>query len=490
MKNNAICPACQVTRLSRYSPDPVCAACLRASWDSQPQAPLWLWDSEPIREAFARLDLGAVVAILRAAMGLSQIDFANLMSDGWSQTTVSDIERRKRGTLYDIRELLRFADTLDMPREALLPLVFGDANATLEKNAIPEPAGDIDVNRRSFTTLAAGLAAGATLPPIQIPNRIGDTHVRYLWAGLDRLRSREQVNGGGAIIGEAVRLFARARAMLDESDYSERVGRELLAVAAEIGNAAGWAAFDQEEHALARQLYSAAALLADSADSPEVAVHLYTNLAQQSAELAVLGRSRRGRVREALMFAGRAAQAARHEPSPKLHALIALRQARAYAELGDERGFRAAITTARRDLDRGPHPTDPQWTSYVSGFEIVGYEAIGYEALACVRNERNGRVAAMYREVLDDPDPARSPLDHANYRSRLARALAEEGDSTEAIAEGQSLLPDLGERIISNRVLNRLRPVRAAAETAAAEEFCTRFDAAERALRATPPPTA
>src|SRR4051794_40001214 len=157
MTKSLICPSCRKTTLSRYNSDPVCAACLRASRNPRIRVPTWLWDSEPMRRALARPDVGAVVAILRAATGLSQIDFANLMGDGWSQTTVSNVERRKRDTLYDIRELRRFADTVDMPREALPPLVPGDLDVPLEADDDLCPTGVLDVNRRSFTTLTASL---------------------------------------------------------------------------------------------------------------------------------------------------------------------------------------------------------------------------------------------------------------------------------------------------------------------------------------------
>lgn len=62
-----ICLACRVTTLSQYNPDPLCSACERASRDTAGIVPTWLWDSDPMREALARVDIPAVVAIFRAA---------------------------------------------------------------------------------------------------------------------------------------------------------------------------------------------------------------------------------------------------------------------------------------------------------------------------------------------------------------------------------------------------------------------------------------
>ncbi len=164
--------------------------------------------------------------------------------------------------------------------------------------------------------------------------------------------------------------------MLDESDYSAAIGRELLIVTADLGIESAWYTHDADQQTLARQLSGEAALLADSAgDSPQ-RVQLYANMAQQYSYLA-RHTGGRGLAQQALQFAGRAVDAARHEPSPALHAFVSLRHAVAHAQLGDEVAFRLAITAAHRELDRSPHETDPPWTRTVSDSEITEFEAIG-----------------------------------------------------------------------------------------------------------------
>jgi len=66
-----------------------------------------------MREAWARLDPAAAVAILRAVTRLSQAELGHLV-EGWSQSTVSLIESGRRDTLFDIRKLLAFANAVDM----------------------------------------------------------------------------------------------------------------------------------------------------------------------------------------------------------------------------------------------------------------------------------------------------------------------------------------------------------------------------------------
>jgi hypothetical protein len=55
----------------------------------------------------------------------------------------------------------------------------------------------------------------------------------------------------------------------------------------------------------------------------------------------------------------------------------------------------------------------------------------------------------------------------------------------DAIATGTAVLAMIGTGVASTRTLNDLRPVRTAAAETGDEEFCGRFDAAERSLTAT-----
>lgn len=250
----------------------------------------------------------------------------------------------------------------------------------------------------------------------------------------------------------------------------------MLVVTADLGTQTAWFAYNANNQPLARRVYREAALLADSAGAGEHRVHVYAQMAQQAMYLAhVTGRQ--GFAREALRFINGAADAARHEPSSVLHALISLRQALAHAQLGDEVAFRSTIATARRELDRGPHETDPAWTKFVSHSEITGHEATARARLGAP-----DRATQLYHAVLDDT--AQSPRDQAFYRALLAGALVQAGDHDQAICHGLAVLPELGTTLTSVRVLRELSPVREVAGVVGAEEFCGRFDAVARGLSA------
>ena len=106
----------------------------------------------------------------------------------------------------------------------------------------------VDVDRRRFSRPDGGhCAAAALLGEITVPARVTSSHVVYLKTCAERLGSRDQTVGGGALLRQALRQWHRARRMLDESDYPEAVGRDLLGVTGNLAICAGWLAFDSAD---------------------------------------------------------------------------------------------------------------------------------------------------------------------------------------------------------------------------------------------------
>jgi hypothetical protein len=255
--------------------------------------------------------------------------------------------------------------------------------------------------------------------------------------------------------------------MLDTSAYSGAVGRDLLAVTAELAACAGFIAFDAAEQGMARGLLTESALLASSAGEPVLTAHAYSLLALQCSSLA----ASRGRValsREALRFLGQAADAARHVPSPRVHATIAMRRATASALLGDEPEVRRHVAAAHRELGGGDHPSDPHWAGFVTPAEVTAHEAMARLSLG-----QPGRAADVFRVVLSDAGV--TGRNRVYYQARLAGALGAAGDRSQAVAEGLRVLTALEGPVRSPRTVNWLRPIRQAA--APDSDFAIRFDA-------------
>ena len=125
------CAACRSTRLSGYNPGTICGPCQRALFarqdtdrpDDRDEVAAWVRDTEAMRGALARLDFPAVLVIYRSAAGLSRRELAE--RTGSTQSAIWYWEAGGRQGIYDIRQLLQFADAVGMPRQALLPVVLG-----------------------------------------------------------------------------------------------------------------------------------------------------------------------------------------------------------------------------------------------------------------------------------------------------------------------------------------------------------------------------
>jgi transcriptional regulator with XRE-family HTH domain len=100
-----------------------------------------------MRHALARLDFPAVLVIYRSAAGLSRRELAE--RTGLSESVIWYWEAGRRQGIYDIRQLLQFADSLRMPRPALLPVILGQPDAL--SDLLADPAA---------TALTACAAAG------------------------------------------------------------------------------------------------------------------------------------------------------------------------------------------------------------------------------------------------------------------------------------------------------------------------------------------
>ena len=465
-----VCPACRTGVLARRGGDPLCPTCMKAARE-MPSRPSWLFDSPLLRHALAEVNMPAVPAIVRAACGVSQRDIAAMA--GWSQPTLSYYERGVRDGMYDIRTALQFSDAVGMPRAALLPLVFADADVGL---AAGDGSGMEPLSRRGFGGLTEAASLPAALPAMTAPRRVTSSHMRYWQACADTLYARARSVGGTVLLPLAIQQWHRARLAARDPGVGETAS-QLLAAAGELALCTGWIALDGGHLPLARPLYEEARELAAGSGDTVLGVHVLTNQSMLYAELARTGPSREP-ARQALRLAFQAQDEGRYLPVPRLHALIALRHASAASLLGDKAAFQGAIVQGRRELDRGPrNDNPPEWLRFVDHAEITAVEARGWLNLG-----DPGKSAMLYRQVLGCELSLR---DRASYGAGLADALLKQGARHDAVTAAMDVLPVLEDGVTSVRCLNRLGLVRqAAGSMAEATEFCDRYDAIERTLAA------
>ncbi len=281
------CPACRTGVLTRRGGDPLCLTCMKAARE-MPPLPSWLFDSPLLRQALAQVNLPAVPAIVRAACGVSQRDVAAMA--GWSQSVLSCYERGVRDGMYDIRTTLQFADAVGMPRAALLPLVFSEADA--DTGLIAEEGTGMELlSRRGLGGLAAAAGLSAVLPAVSAPRQVTSSHIRYWRACADALYARDRSVGGTVLLPLAMQQWRRVRLAARTAGGGEAAG-QLLAAAGELALCTGWIAMDGGQQPLAGPLYEEARELAVGSGDTLLGVHVLTNQSMLHAERARIGPSR------------------------------------------------------------------------------------------------------------------------------------------------------------------------------------------------------
>ncbi|MFE8006395.1 tetratricopeptide repeat protein [Streptomyces sp. NPDC057418] len=352
-------------------------------------------------------------------------------------------------TLADLgfpdRESVRGRGARHAPRSSLSPL------PPMLDSDIDE---ECDVLRRVFmtsgtTTVAAaslGLCGGASAagPLITVPaqRRVGEAEVSAVEEAVRQIRRLDDRHGADGLYRRAAEPLRAAYALLDAGTAARRSTADRLhAGAGELAISVGWLAHDSGRLEDARSHYAEALATARLAGDSALEAHAFCNASFLARDM--------GRAREAVRAAEAGGRAARPLGSPRLLALLALREAGGRAWLGDRTGCEQAIGRARMAFDQGAGAADPEWMSFFREAELEMLEAQCWSALGdWPRAARHARRATR----LQDPHFTRNL---ALYRAQLAGDLARAGTADEASAAGHQVLDLLG-RVRSSRIRGML----------------------------------
>jgi hypothetical protein len=284
------------TRLAKDNTQRQCARCQRASRDkliTPPEVPAEFWDTEQFEEAFTARHMGRVSRAYR----MHPYHYAVYGPHGISQTLLGQwlglrqpqVSRFETGPpLQHLDTLRHWAKTLCIPPQRLWFDMPGEKRAlrTAEPMAadLPAPSGEHTdgperdpvlvapwnhrgtvevavllsgtgggrVKRRVFLSLTGpALSAPAHQWLVHEPEplisglagrRVSGELAGRLGALVTELRRMDDVAGGGSVLAIAEQLFASVAGLLDRASYSERTGRALHVVLADVGQLCGWAA--------------------------------------------------------------------------------------------------------------------------------------------------------------------------------------------------------------------------------------------------------
>lgn len=397
-------------------------------------------------------DLGPVrhpLTFVRKARGWSLQDLVDVIAGAATAQSVNMARGRgkawrweNRGVVPDEVTQLALAHVLGVPAERVREL--GWPHWLPAGEEIPAfawtQAGTIEAledvlkhgvrDRRGFMKLSgAALVALAQQWLVQEPGelsavlrggRVTDAFVDRLEEGLPRLRYLEAERGGlraRQLIDAELGIVAE---VLANGSCSMVLRRRLYALAGELGRMAGWCAFDAGAHAAAQRYWSAALHAAHSADDRLLGANILKSMSLQCYDFDQPG--------EALALARSAYEGAGEATTPRTRAMLALREARAHAALGDRGACERLLTAADSAMAQaGPRDADPAWLSYFDDAEVYGQIGTCYLDLG-QRDPARLTAADSYLARTLEMLPEAKVRDRATYLTRRASAQARLGN--------------------------------------------------------------
>ncbi|MGH3815720.1 MAG: helix-turn-helix domain-containing protein [Pseudonocardiaceae bacterium] len=195
--------------------------------------------------------------------------------------------------------------------------------------------------------------------------RVSAALVDRLMAMIPELRAMDDIAGGGMVLSLAEQEFGVVAELLDQASYDEPTGRKLHIALAELGQLAGWGAYDSGQPGLAQRYYIAALRAAHTVNDRPLGAHILGFMAYQA--------TRQARPAEAVTLIETALAGARGRETPALLAKLYSKQADAFATLRDVSGCTAATSKARTQIEYLNPDDDLPYLYWVTPAEITAY---------------------------------------------------------------------------------------------------------------------
>jgi tetratricopeptide (TPR) repeat protein len=275
--------------------------------------------------------------------------------------------------------------------------------------------------------------------------RVGAADVADLASRVHALRLADDVIAGGDLIGPALRELRSAVKLYRESSHTQGIGDALLSQIGELAQIAAWIASDAGRHEEAERIYKLGMTAADQAQDLTLIGNLAGSLAYQY--------SNTGQVKNGLLLARAALDAAGREAPPKARALYLDRAAWAYAKANEPQSALRTLGEAAEALSRDNCENDSP--TYLYWFDIGELQVM--ESRVYTELRRPLRAVPLLQDVLSQYDPTHT-RELALYLSWLAVALADANEPEEAAATARRVMT-LSADISSERTAERMKVV-------------------------------
>ena len=448
------------TALRRTNGGSRCGACAARAGEGHaiPQA---FWYAEDVAAALAQWDLPAVVRLIHAKLGLSQVALANLT--GYSQAHISRwLHRDGNPEGVTAARLRQFVEGLDIPW-GLLGLVdpaaressAGQTGGTFGNSTrVAEEA--LDSMKRRTLVVGGSLAAGVTALGSASANiwngTLGTAHARYLQQASRQLIEQNFRLSGDMLLGQAAAQFELVYGKIRSGDYAATAEPSLFAAAGELARCAGWIAHDAGREHDARYYFNEALLAARLSDNRQLAFKTYYSMSVQADE--------QGHYREAMHLVHAAQRAAKGWAPGRLMSLLACAEARAIAGLHHPEQVKALLGQARSLYHAGSGNGLTEEAHAALLWDIYFFydeaEILGFEGICDLKLAAYPAAETLLQQEIEQHATERGADYQRNTTleyGRLALAQLGQANVTDAAATGQTVMATLGDGVVSSRTL-------------------------------------
>ncbi|MFF3113530.1 hypothetical protein ACFVSN_30595 [Kitasatospora sp. NPDC057904] len=232
------------------------------------------------------------------------------------------------------------------------------------------------VNRRDFVTSGAAaafgglpwLAAAPGTQPSAAEARVGIDQIEDLRATLDDLDAIDQRFGSDRLWRPAQTTLQWVHTLLDRATFTADIAAELHSIAGSLTTSLAWYLYDAEQQERAAIYFGQALNTALLSNDRPLAVRTLSNMSRQAVDL--------GKARDAIRYAQLAATHVGAWAPPRVHSLIAVREAQGFARLGDTAGANGALRRAWQAFEDGPSDRDPEWSLFLNEAELACLEGM------------------------------------------------------------------------------------------------------------------
>ncbi|MGH3912567.1 MAG: helix-turn-helix domain-containing protein [Pseudonocardiaceae bacterium] len=192
--------------------------------------------------------------------------------------------------------------------------------------------------------------------------RVGSSLASELEKRVIELRHLDDLMSSDDLFPVVREELSEAQEVIQSASYTEKTGRRLLTVAAELAQLAGWVASDAGRYREAQRIYLDGVAAARDATNSTLGAQLLSSLSYQMANV--------GNPRDAALLA-RSAEKGAVDASPVVRALLLERVAWSSAKIHDHTGTRRALDTVDDAYEgRSPGIIEPEWVYWLDRREI------------------------------------------------------------------------------------------------------------------------